>query len=135
MNTIIIVARYRTWAIPFAFISMALFHLIFVWNRKLTFYKLMGSGNNGSFDIVPDLHQWVILINTEECKELSEEHVYSLTGVFFRIWNRIFTKISLSFFYSHYKDMVNGMEATPSKAEPSQTIPTLSQHSPEPQSV
>ncbi|MEY4703078.1 MAG: spheroidene monooxygenase [Bacteroidota bacterium] len=98
MNTIIIVARYRTWAIPFAFISMALFHLIFVWNRKLTFYKLMGSGKNGSFDIVPDLHQWVILINTEECKELSEEHVYSLTGVFFRIWNRIFTK-NISFIF------------------------------------
>jgi len=42
--------------------SMAFFHLPLFLNRKLKFYKLMGSGRNGTFDIRPDFNQWAIMV-------------------------------------------------------------------------
>jgi hypothetical protein len=59
--TAITFTRYRIWAIPFAFLSMALFHLFLAFNKSISFYKLMGCGKNGTFDKVPDLRQWAIL--------------------------------------------------------------------------
>jgi heme-degrading monooxygenase HmoA len=41
--------------------SMALFRIPLSLNKKITFYKLMGSGKNGTFDIRPDWRQWAIL--------------------------------------------------------------------------
>ncbi len=55
------ILRYPIWAVPFAFIAMALFRLPLSLNRNLSFYKLMGCGKNGTFDKVPDLRQWAIL--------------------------------------------------------------------------
>ncbi|RYF85470.1 MAG: spheroidene monooxygenase [Chitinophagaceae bacterium] len=40
---------------------MALFHLPLRLNKRISFYKLMGSGKNGTFDKVPDWQQWAIL--------------------------------------------------------------------------
>lgn len=61
MKACLTIIRYKTWATPFAFISMALFHFPLKLNKKIHFYKLMGSGKNGTFDKTPDLGQWAIL--------------------------------------------------------------------------
>jgi len=66
MTTILTITRYRTFAIPFAILSMAIFHIPLFFSRKIKFYKLMGCGKNGTFDKKPDLHQWVILSNLNE---------------------------------------------------------------------
>lgn len=55
------VIRYKTIFIPVAFIAMAIHRLPLWMNKKIGFYKLMGSGKNGTFDKVPDLKQWAIL--------------------------------------------------------------------------
>lgn len=77
MTTTITITRYRTIAIPFAFLSMAIFHIPLFFSRKIKFYKLMGCGKNGTFDKTPDLHQWVILSNTNE-KHSSNQSVESI---------------------------------------------------------
>lgn len=41
---------------------MAIFRIPLFFNKKVHFYKLMGTGKNGTFDKVPDLSQWSILL-------------------------------------------------------------------------
>jgi hypothetical protein len=50
--------KYRGWA---GFISMALFRIPLFFNKKISFWKLLGCGKNGTFDIHPDWHQWGLL--------------------------------------------------------------------------
>jgi hypothetical protein len=61
MQVVFIVVKYPKlmgWA---GFLSMALFRLPLWLNRSIRFWKLMGCGKNGSFDINPDWLQWVVL--------------------------------------------------------------------------
>ena len=59
--TLTIIRYPRNWmAIP-ALLSMAFFHLPLMINRKIGFYKLMGTGKNGTFDKNPEWCQWAIL--------------------------------------------------------------------------
>ncbi|MCX6209388.1 MAG: hypothetical protein NTZ59_07735, partial [Bacteroidetes bacterium] len=61
--TIIRYPKYFGWA---GVLSMALFHLPFLFNKKKQFYKLMGTGKDGSFSTKPDLRQWAILVISNE---------------------------------------------------------------------
>ena len=61
MQTSLTILKYKSRYIPFAFLSMAIFHIPLFFNRKISFYKLMGTGKNGTFDKVPDFNQWAIL--------------------------------------------------------------------------
>jgi hypothetical protein len=61
MISALTIIKYRKWLVPFAFFAMAIHRLPLWLNKNITFYKLMGSGKNGTFDKVPDLHQWAIL--------------------------------------------------------------------------
>lgn len=55
------VVRYRPIFIPIAFLAMA-FHRLPLWfNRKCKFWKLMGCGKNGTFDLKPDWQQWALM--------------------------------------------------------------------------
>lgn len=47
------------------FLSMAIFRLPLWLNKKISFYKLMGCGKNGSFDKIPDFRQWALLLVSE----------------------------------------------------------------------
>lgn len=42
-------------------VSMALFRLPLLFSRSHSFWKLMGSGKNGTFDKTPDWLQWAVL--------------------------------------------------------------------------
>lgn len=55
------IVRYPAWAVPFAIFSMALFRLPLWLNRRISFWKLMGCGRNGTFDIRPDWRQWALM--------------------------------------------------------------------------
>lgn len=66
MQTILTITRYKPLFAFAGFFSMALFHIPFLFNRKRCFYKLMGSGRNGTFDKIPDLCQWAIITNIQD---------------------------------------------------------------------
>lgn len=84
--------KYRSWSIPLALISMMLFRFPLYFNKKISFYKLMGSGKNGTFDKRPDWNQWALL-----CCHLSDSPDYierdnfaSFYGKFISNWCRWF---------------------------------------------
>lgn len=53
--------RYRRALVPFALLAMALHRLPLWLNKKCTFWKLLGCGRKGSFDLTPDWQQWGLL--------------------------------------------------------------------------
>ncbi len=55
------VARYPRWYGWAGFLSMAVFRLPLWLNAQTGFWKLMGSGKNGTFDRHPDWRQWAVL--------------------------------------------------------------------------
>jgi len=61
MTASLTIIRYRKCFIFFAFLAMVFFRFPLWFNKRSRFFKLMGSGKNGSFDKSPDLQQWAIL--------------------------------------------------------------------------
>lgn len=55
------IVRYPKWLGWAGFVSMALFRLPLWLSKENSFWKLMGSGKNGTFDIRPDWRQWAVL--------------------------------------------------------------------------
>jgi hypothetical protein len=55
------IVRYRKILIPFALLAMALHRLPLLLQKGCTFWKLLGSGKNGTFDLHPDWQQWGLL--------------------------------------------------------------------------
>jgi hypothetical protein len=93
MHSLLIVTRYKTRYIPIAFISMAIFHIPLFFNKKIHFYKLMGCGKNGTFDIHPDFNQWALMVfyNAPELKGASENIIpIKLVGGFIAGWWKVF---------------------------------------------
>jgi len=55
------IVRYRKVLVPVALLAMAV-HRLPMWLQKgCTFWKLLGSGRNGSFSLNPDWQQWGLL--------------------------------------------------------------------------
>ena len=59
------IARYPNYGGFVGILSMALFHFPLFFNKKVSFYKLMGCGKNGTFDKHPDWNQWALLMVSE----------------------------------------------------------------------
>jgi heme-degrading monooxygenase HmoA len=55
------IVRYPKIHIPLAFFSMAFLRMPLFFNQKIKFYKLLGCGKNGTFDINPDYQQWGLM--------------------------------------------------------------------------
>jgi len=73
------------------FLSMALFRLPLSFCKPVSFYKLMGCGKNGSFDIQPDWRQWALLTvhpnpDTPDTRPLFEKQ----TPQFIQRWWKFF---------------------------------------------
>ena len=91
------IIRYPKRHILFALIAMMI-HRFPLWiNRKIVFYKLMGSGMNGSFDKHPDWQQWAIFSISKksfknfEFKNFPEQVLHQkLFGTFIRKWFHFF---------------------------------------------
>jgi hypothetical protein len=72
-------------------LSMALFRLPLMMNRHISFFKLMGSGKNGDFDVRPDFHQWAVLVSTDQ---VSTDGIYEkVYGKFINGWWQRFVKL------------------------------------------
>ncbi|MBC7650704.1 MAG: spheroidene monooxygenase [Deinococcales bacterium] len=56
--TIVRYPKYFGWV---GVLSMAVFHVPLFINKKISFYKLLGCGKNGTFDKTPDWLQWATL--------------------------------------------------------------------------
>lgn len=97
----ITIVRYPNWLGWAGFLSMALFRLPLWFNNQIGFWKLMGTGKNGSFDKTPDLAQWAILVidkPTDDTKdwqgpvnEIAEiNYLQNRYGKFIVAWWRLF---------------------------------------------
>jgi len=62
----LIIVRYPKYLGVFGFLSMALFRVPLWFDKKITFWKLMGSSATGSFDMRPDLRQWGLLFTSND---------------------------------------------------------------------
>jgi hypothetical protein len=101
LRSLLLTSRYPSRFIPFAFISMALFHFPLFLNRKIRFYKLMGSGKNGTFDIRPDFNQWAIMVFFD-AGQFPEEDIQRLLGNFIIGWWRFFNADTRFFLLEPY---------------------------------
>jgi hypothetical protein len=100
-RSFLVVIRYPKLFSFFGFLSMALFHLPLAMNKNIAFYKLMGTGKNGSFDIWPDLSQWSVMVfykkekySTTDFQKLTQK----ILGGFIFNWLRFF-KAETRFFH------------------------------------
>ncbi len=84
MICVVTIVRYPKYMGYFGILSMALFHLPLMFNRKLSFYKLLGCGKNGTFDIHPDWRQWAILTISNEQLAVSNSGFISWYIRFFK---------------------------------------------------
>lgn len=79
------------WLALAALFSMALFHIPLFLSRKIHFYKLLGTGKNGTFDKNPEWQQWGIMavhrIGTPATLDCSLGALY---GWFIAGWCRFF---------------------------------------------
>ena len=97
MTAILTLTRYRKSHIFFALSAMGLFRPFLWLNKKFSFYRLLGCGRNGSFDIYPDWNQYAIfsLIERNEYHANEFRHNYMLWkrryyGKFISSWWRFF---------------------------------------------
>jgi hypothetical protein len=90
MVTTLTLCRYPSWAIPFAVLSMALFRFPLWINRQVSFYKLMGTGKNGTFDKHPEWREWAVLVvhqNSHAVEASSTTALHQqLHGIFIAWW-------------------------------------------------
>ena len=93
MYAFLTIVRYPKWTAWAGFLSMACFRIPLFFNKKISFYKLLGCGKNGTFDKVPDLQQWAILIIKDK-KNQNDYHLSfdykSLYGSFIGNWWKFF---------------------------------------------
>jgi hypothetical protein len=91
MEVSLTIIRYRKLFIPVAFAAMALFRLPLWRHKNISFFKLMGSGRNGTFDKTPDLQQWAIMAALNGTNNtLSTGYLKNLYGGFIAGWLRLF---------------------------------------------
>lgn len=68
----LIVVRYPKWLGWAGFLSMAVFRLPLWLSPKISFWKLMGCGRNGTFDKTPDWRQWAVLLVWQKQADTSD---------------------------------------------------------------
>jgi heme-degrading monooxygenase HmoA len=90
MTVSLTITRYRKRYIFFALLAMALFRLPLWFNKKISFWKLLGSGKNGTFDKTPDWQQWGVLAVHDSVVLPHDDAVKQLYNGFIAKWLRWF---------------------------------------------
>jgi hypothetical protein len=91
-RSILVVIRYPVLLSFLGILSMAIFHFPLFFNKKIGFYKLMGTGKNGSFDIWPDFRQWSVMLfyNKSLFNDVSGKSIAKkLLGTFINTWLKL----------------------------------------------
>ncbi|QJD98038.1 DUF3291 domain-containing protein [Mucilaginibacter robiniae] len=78
------IVRYRKAFVPFALLAMALHRLPLVLQKGCTFWKLLGCGKNGSFDLTPDWQQWGLLASWNTCEDFERFYTSSFVAGWWR---------------------------------------------------
>jgi len=86
MPATLIIVRYKPWLGWAGFLSMAIFRLPLWLSNHVSFWRLMGCGKNGTFDIVPDLLQWSLLLIPKH----NTKHASPMVPAFIAGWWRFF---------------------------------------------
>jgi len=82
------IIRYRKLFIPFALLAMAL-HRLFMWLQAgCTFWKLLGSGHNGTFDLQPDWQQWGLLAVWNDREDFDRFYTNSFVAWWWKLLGR-----------------------------------------------
>lgn len=80
MHVSLTIIRYKKRFIPFAIMAMAI-HRFPLWlNKNISFYKLMGSGKNGTFDKEPDWQQWAVLTVQRSTFNIQDSEAFNLNS-------------------------------------------------------
>ncbi len=82
----LIIVRYPKYFVPLALLSMAVLRLPLWLNRKISFWKLLGCGKNGTFDKNPDWQQWGLLC----CWEQQQDFEKFYSNGFVYLWWKLF---------------------------------------------
>jgi len=90
MQVTLTIIRYPKRFTYFAILAMAVHRFPFWFNKKISFFKLMGCGKNGTFDKHPDWQQWGIFAAHKQpliMEALNEkERITQLYGSFISGW-------------------------------------------------
>ena len=100
MTATLTIIQYRKRYIFFALLAMAVHRFPLYFNKKISFWKLMGSGKNGTFDKTPDWQQWAILTVTDQQILITPHHFElhkMLYGPFIAKWYRFFNCKTLTY--------------------------------------
>jgi len=81
--------RYRKALIPFALLAMAIHRLPLAIQKGCTFWKLLGSGRNGTFDLQPDWQQWGLLASWETREDFDRFYNHSFLA---KWWQNLTTE-------------------------------------------
>ncbi len=81
------IIRYPKVFVPVAFFAMAIHRLPLFLNRRCSFWKLMGSGNKGTFDLKPDLRQWALLAVWQSRNDFEEFYHHSFISWWWKIFS------------------------------------------------
>jgi heme-degrading monooxygenase HmoA len=79
------VVRYRKLFIPFALLAMAIHRLPMMLQKGCSFYKLLGSGKNGTFDLNPDWQQWSLLACWESMEHFDQFYKRSFVQLWWKL--------------------------------------------------
>ncbi len=88
------IARYPKYLGFAGFLSMAIFRLPLWLNKNIGFWKLMGSGKNGTFDKTPDWRQWAVLVvyskKVTDDGKTNPVNCHPSPAIFLRLWWKFF---------------------------------------------
>ncbi|MCZ4243781.1 DUF3291 domain-containing protein [Pedobacter punctiformis] len=88
MITALTITKYRTAAIPFSFLGMAVLRLPLWINRKCGFWKLMGSGKDAQVDQAPDFKHWAVLTTWNDKTHCDAFYKNSFVMKWFRLFGK-----------------------------------------------
>ena len=95
MRVTLTVIKYPAHFIPFAFFAMAIHRLPLMLHKNISFYKLMGTGKNGTFDKTPDLKQWAIMAAYKN--DIGNALIENLYGSFIQKWLSFFNCTTITY--------------------------------------
>lgn len=83
------IIRYRKLLVPFALLAMAVHRLYMRTQKGCTFWRLLGSGRNGTFSLNPDWQQWGLLATWNQREDF--DAFYNSSAVS-KWWDRFTTE-------------------------------------------
>ena len=82
------ITKFSRFAIPFAFLGMAILRIPLWLNGNCKFWKLMGSGKDAQVDLHPDFKHWAILTTWNDKHKCDEFYQNSFPVKWFRIFGK-----------------------------------------------